>query len=185
MADRPVAPVRAHTPPVRAHTPPVRVYAVEDQWASLLERGGPVDFYGSALDVPAERKFADVASIQRYVDSVLSLDSIASQFPAATAVVVRARKGQTRAHYEPEPVPTIAVPLQERWAGRESVILHELAHHLACSAEPPRQDDPEKWHGARYRSTMCTLVQIVLGDAACLLLRTGYEEAGLSTVLAS
>jgi putative metallohydrolase (TIGR04338 family) len=68
---------------------------------------------------------------------------------------------------------TIAVPLKSRWAARESVLLHELAHHLGGSVDGD-------WHGPAYRRTMVELVAIVLGEAAALLLRAGYEESGVT-----
>lgn len=165
------------------------VYSVEDQWAALLARGGEVDFFGSCLTLPVERRFADLASITRYVDLVLALESVQMAFPKAGRVRVRERKGQSKAHYEPSSdpasAPVIAIPLQQRWAGRESVILHELAHHCACSISQTHRGDPERWHGVAFRAAFCALVQCVLGDEAALLLRTGFEEAGLGTVITS
>ena len=69
------------------------------------------------------------------------------------------------------------------WAGREAVILHELAHHLACSTRPaPPTGARRQWHGQAFRQAMCGLVRAVLGVEAELMLRAGYEEAGLRTV---
>lgn len=158
------------------------VYSVEDQWAAVLARGGEVDFFGSRITVPTERRFGDLASIGRYVDAVLALEGIRTAFPDAGAVRVRERRGQTKAHYEPGDTPVIAVPMRSTWAGRESVVLHEIAHHLACSLDGITRDDHHRWHGVGFRAAMCALVGIVLGDEAALLLRAGYEEAGLATV---
>ncbi|HAN71376.1 MAG TPA: TIGR04338 family metallohydrolase, partial [Actinobacteria bacterium] len=36
------------------------VYAAEDQWSAVLDRGGVVDFFGSRIDVPMQRRFGDV-----------------------------------------------------------------------------------------------------------------------------
>lgn len=157
--------------------PVASVYQVEDQWAAALSRGGRVDFFGSSLTIPMERRFGDLESVRRYVDGVLALPSLVSAFPDLLPIHVRERRGQTKAHYEVDGN-VIAVPLIQTWALRESVILHEIAHHLASSVNPPGD-----WHGASFRSAMCSLVGIVLGDEAALLLRSGYEGAGLPTVV--
>ena len=34
------------------------LYAAEDQWSAVLDRGGVVDFFGSRLDVPLQRREA-------------------------------------------------------------------------------------------------------------------------------
>lgn len=156
------------------------MYAVEDQWSAALDRGGSVDFFGSRLDLSAQRRFGDIDSIRSYVEAVLGLPFVASAYPGAGAVTVRERAGQGRAHYELHSR-TIAIPVQSSWAARESVVLHEVAHHLACSlvsGDPARRE----WHGLAFRQAMCALAQEVLSVEAALLLRAGYEESGLRTV---
>jgi len=152
------------------------VYAAEDQWSAVLDRGGIVDFFGSRLDIPAQRRFGDLDGVRRYVARVVDLPSVQAEFPGARPPAVRERAGQTRAHYEPDTA-TIAMPLKEFWAGREAVVLHELAHHLASRASA---GSGVEWHGADYRSAMCRLVGCVLGEGPALLLRAGYEESGLA-----
>ena len=156
------------------------MYAAEDQWSSVLDRGGSVDFFGSRLDVTAQRRFGDIDSIRRYVEAVLALPAIASRYPRVGAVVVRERAGQSRAHYEAH-TSTIAIPMKSTWAARESVILHEVAHHLVGSTKQSTSTR-HQWHGVSFRQAMCLLAQVVLGAEAALLLRAGYEEAGLRTV---
>ena len=144
-----------------------------------------MDFFGSRIDVPTQRRFGDIDSVRRYVDSVLALPVITSTFPLAAPITVRERSGQGRAHYESQSA-TIAIPMRLPWAAREAVVLHEIAHHLACSAQHPAPPGSRRqWHGLAFRQTMCGLVQTVLGEQAALMLRAGYEEAGLRTVGAS
>lgn len=156
--------------------PSTAVYAAEDQWSALLDRGGPVDFFGSRIDVPLQRRFADVASVQAYADAALATPFAVQGFPAAGPVRVREREGQRGAHYEPATA-TIAIPLRTLWAGREAVVLHEVAHHLACSTGI--EAGSRRWHGPEFLSTMCGLVAQVLGEPAALLLRAGYDAAGV------
>ena len=155
--------------------PASAVYAAEDQWSAVLDRGGVVDFFGSRLDVPAQRRFADLASVRAYVAGVLALPGVVGAYPDAGPVMVRERRGQGRAHYETATA-TIALPTASLWAGREAVVLHELAHHLACSAVDPGEAG---WHGAPFRDAMLLLAAEVLGEPAALLLRAGYDAAGV------
>lgn len=151
------------------------VYAVEEQWAQQLARGGTVEFFGSLLQVPTERRFADIPSVQRYVDAVLGLIAVVTQWPAAPGVRVRERAGTGRAHYADD---VIALPLRghvgERWAARESVVLHELAHHLVAHSRPGVAP-----HGPEFCGDLVRLVEIVLGPEAALLLRAGFDGAGI------
>jgi putative metallohydrolase (TIGR04338 family) len=152
------------------------VYAAEDQLRSTLEAGGRVDFFGSTLDVPAERHFADLVSIQAYVDSVLRLAPVQERWPDVGPVLVRERAGSSRAHYEPGSGGVIAIPLTglpgQRWAARETVVLHEVAHHLVWSA-----DDPA--HGPRFCGALIRLYQHAISPSAALLLRAGLDSAGV------
>ena len=101
-----------------------------------------VDVAGSRLTLPVERRFASADSVQDYVDRVLALSWVRTQWPrAAVPVRVRERAGDAQAHYERDPA-VIAVPgyrANAAWALRELVVLHELAHHLAdCATDGGR-----------------------------------------------
>jgi putative metallohydrolase (TIGR04338 family) len=151
------------------------VYAAEEQWARQLARGGTVDFFGSPLQVPTERRFADIASVQRYVESVLALIGVVTRWPGVPPVRVRERAGTGRAHYSDG---VIALPLKglvgERWAARESVVLHELTHHLVAHSHPGVAA-----HGPEFCGDEVLLVEIVLGPEAALLLRAALDGAGI------
>lgn len=138
-----------------------RVYAAEDQWSAALDRGGRVDFFGSTLDLRPQLRFGSLEAMAAYVDGV-------AVRVGARPVRVRHRRGSTKAHYVDG---EIAIPSQARWACRQSVLLHEFAHHLA---------GPEHGHDAEFRGHMLALVEFELGSAAALLLRAGYEAQGLS-----
>lgn len=148
-----------------------RVYAVEDAWSAVLDRGGLVDFFGSSLQVPAQRRFGDLAAMQAYSDFCLARTG--RDVPAVT---IRTRRGQRRAHYEAVGgAAVIAIPLQAQWACREAVLLHELAHHVTCTMFNPGS----RHHCPRFRGAMCWLAGLALGPEAALLLRTGYQGAGM------
>ena len=151
------------------------VYAAEDQWARQLARGGTVDFFGSQLRIPEERRFADIDSVQAYVDGVLSLIGVVTQWSGVGPVCVRERSGDRRAHYSDG---VIALPLRgvvgERWAARETVVLHEVTHHLVAHSHPTAPA-----HGPAFCGDEIRLVEIVLGPEAALLLRASFDGAGV------
>ena len=153
-----------------------KVYAAEGQVARII--GSRVDYptiqlFGSELVVPDDRKFGDIDSVQRYVDSVLQLNWVVARWPGAGSVSVRARRGASKAHYE-RATTTMALPPFERgggWGLRELVVLHELAHHLTDASAPH--------HGPRFVSNLLTLVAELMGTEAEFLLRTTYLENGV------
>ena len=153
------------------------MYSAEQQVGRLLDRAATgaatVDFFGSTLTLPVERRFADLASVQRWVDAVLALDEVRTRWPQVPACGVRDRRGASRAHYEPPA--TIAVPPAGRWAMRELVLCHELAHHLTVHT-PGGAADPG--HGGVFVDAYLLLTGIVIGAEVSLLLRAGLHQAG-------
>ncbi len=127
--------------------------------------GRTVDVLGVPLTLPPEARFACIDSVQAYADRVLG----------PGAVRVRARRGESGAHYESGPAgPVIAVPAGHdgAWALRELVVLHELAHHLA-------PDDAGGAHGPSFTATLIDLAARVMGPEAGLALRIVYTESGV------
>jgi putative metallohydrolase (TIGR04338 family) len=155
-----------------------RVYAAEHQVERLLDRAAAgattVDFFGSGLTLPVERRFADIASMQRWCDEVLAFQPVVQQWPGTPPVRVRERKGLTRAHYQAPG--EIAVPLRTRWAARELVLCHELAHHLVC--HDPAVASDVAGHGGPFLDAYADLVEGVIGPEVALLLRAGFDAAG-------
>lgn len=151
------------------------VYEAEGVLAGLIDRRDEYPLaaaFGSRVAVPDDRKFGDIASVQRYVDAVLTLEWVRRRWPdAARPVRVRARRAARGAHYELE-TDTIAVPTHRvggGWAMRELVVLHELAHHLARGAA----------HGPEFVATMLELVETLVGAEAGFLLRASLQDAGV------
>lgn len=139
------------------------VYAAEDQWTAAIDRGGPIDFFGSRLQLPVQTRFGSLQAVERYVEHLVTMH------PGVPPVMVRHRKGNARAHYSGG---VIAIPMTAPWACRESVVLHEFAHHLnALSIEPA--------HGARFRARLVALVERAQAPESALLLRRCYESKGL------
>jgi putative metallohydrolase (TIGR04338 family) len=153
-----------------------RVYEAEGALAGLVDRRAdfPVAVaFGSRVAVPDDRKFGDIDSVQRYVDAVLALDWVRHAFPerAAAPARVRARAGATKAEYDAT-TGTIAVPPHRvggRWAMRELVVLHEIAHHLT----------PGEQHGSPFVTAYLQLVAELVGAEAAFLLRSALLDAGV------
>jgi putative metallohydrolase (TIGR04338 family) len=167
------------------------VYAGENQVARILDRSAEfpvVDVAGSRITLPPERHFGDLAAVQRYVDGVLALGWVRRRWPAAAqAVMVRERQGASKAHYAAAPrgarseqssAATIAVPVRgadARWALRELVVLHEIAHHLGSSG-PGAADDG---HGPDFTARMLELTGGVMGEEIAFLLRVARSDQGV------
>lgn len=130
-----------------------------------------VDFHGSAVTLPVERRFGDLDSVRRYVDAVLALGWVRQRWPgAAVPLAVRERLGSSRAEYEPTP-PTLALPTHRTgsaWALRELVVLHEIAHHLTPGAR----------HGPDFVDCLVTLVREIVGPEAGFVLGVALHENG-------
>jgi putative metallohydrolase (TIGR04338 family) len=155
-----------------------KVYAAEVFVRKLFDRTAEtgartVEFFGTALTLPAEARFGSVTAVQRYVDDVLALPSVRERWPAAGALTVRARRGATAAHYERLGAAGIIAVSDRRgadWALRELVLLHEIAHHL-CDAAPA--------HGPEFVAAFCELAELVMGPESGYVLRVVFAKEGV------
>lgn len=147
-----------------------KVYAAENILRFIMDNAVDNPLYtieGINLTLPPEGKFSSVEDVQRYVDQVTQMPSVIAEFGKSTRVTVRSRKGQMVAHYESGQI--IAVPENgTRWALRELVILHELAHHYSRRVRPA--------HGPEFASTFITLLGRVMGPEMGLLARIIYAQ---------
>jgi putative metallohydrolase (TIGR04338 family) len=152
-----------------------RVYRAEDAWAARLDvarRGAALATVGgSAVVLPAEVRFGSLAAASSYAASVLSLPAVVALAGRVPVPELRPRRGQRAAHWESPGVIALPVPRHgEPWALRQSVLLHELAHHVGETA------GLTVGHGAPFPALVLTLVQAVLGEEAALALRIEYGE---------
>lgn len=147
-----------------------KVYTAENILRFILDNACDNPLYtieGITLTLPPEGKFSSVEDVQRYVNRVTRLSSVVAAFGETKPITVRSRKGQRVAHYEGYP-PTIAVPEKAtRWALRELVVLHEIAHHYSRSRPA---------HGPEFVSTLITLLECVMGPEMGLLARIVYAQ---------
>ncbi len=139
------------------------VYRAEDLYARMCERAHPpmgppvlTDLAGSQVLLPAERRFGDLDSLQRFVDVVLPAACELWQVHLPP-VQVRWRKGAAKAHWEPPS--TIALAEDQAWL-REFIVLHELAHHIDHHT---RGKQPAPAHGTSFRTALCRLHTLATG----------------------
>jgi putative metallohydrolase (TIGR04338 family) len=154
-----------------------KVYAAEEFVRTLFDRAQSrgertLEFFGAAITLPPEARFASVESVRRYVDEVLGHPAVAQRWPDAEPLTVRSRRGYTAAHYERGAGrAAIAVPDRHTtWALRELVVLHEIAHHL-CPCQPA--------HGPEFTATLCDLADAVMGPEVAHVLRVVYMKEGV------
>lgn len=122
---------------------------------------------GSSVVLPKELHFGSLEAAVAYADDVLTAWPV-------PPVVLRLRRGQAQAHWESPGVIALPVPAHGTpWAMRESVLLHELAHHLAFHLDGTAD------HGAAFTARMLELVAARLGEEAALGLRVAWAEAGV------
>ncbi len=155
------------------------VYAAEDQIAQVLNRGGQVDFFGSLLDVPKQRQFADLSAVEDYLASVSSKvnsDPVNASDHVPLPQVTATRSIQRATWTEPG---LIRLPTKTRWGMSELVVLHEYGHHLSFHTLG------ERGHGPAFRQTYVRLVSDNIAPEAGLLLTAALDKAGLATAPAT
>jgi putative metallohydrolase (TIGR04338 family) len=152
-----------------------RVYRAEDAWAARLDaarRGAPLATVGrSALLLPSELRFGAMTEVATYAAHVLSLPAVVAVAGRVPAPELRPRRGQRAAHWDPPGVVALPLPRHgEPWALRESVLLHELAHHVGEST------GLTVGHRAPFPALVVLLAQAALGEEAAFALRVAYGE---------
>lgn len=152
-----------------------RVYRAEDDWSARLDAarcGARMAVVGgSTVLLPEERRFGTLETAASYSGDVLALPAVTAAFGSVPAPALRTRRGAHRAHWEPPGVIALPVPVHgEPWALRETVLLHELAHHVAAATG--RADR----HGPGFPAVLLLLVAAVLGEEAALALRVAYGD---------
>jgi putative metallohydrolase (TIGR04338 family) len=152
-----------------------RVYRAEDGWAGRLDasrRGATLaTVAGSALVLPSELRFGAMAAAASYADHVLALPAVLALAGRLPPPELRPRRGQRAAHWEQPGVIALPVPRHgEPWALRETVLLHELAHHIGETT------GLTAGHQAPYPAVMLLLVRAALGEEAAFTLQVAYGE---------
>jgi putative metallohydrolase (TIGR04338 family) len=152
-----------------------RVYRAEDAWAARLDaarRGASLATVGgSAVLLPGERRFGTLEAASSYAGGLLDHPAVVARAGRLPAPDFRLRRGHRSAHWESPGVIALPVPEHgEPWALRETVLLHELAHHVGETS------GRTSGHGAPFPAAVLLLVQAALGEEAAFALRVSYGE---------
>ena len=136
------------------------VYQAEDTVASIMRRPHRAVRVGrTVVTLPAEVRFGTLAAIQAYVDGLLADERTRARYPGRGAVRVVPRRGFRAATYSDGVIHIPSADARGRWALTRSVVLHEVAHHLA--AVPG--------HGPEFRAVLLDLYAAHLSPADVLL----------------
>lgn len=146
-----------------------RVYAAENTLRWLYDHpAASHEIGGVTVQLEPEAKFANIDSIAAYLNRVVSHPAVIAAVGHRGPIAVRERKGDRMSHYEPL-MATVAVnTCGTRWALRELVVLHEIAHHYTTQAPAS--------HGPEFASAMVMLINAVIGPQAALALRLLYAQ---------
>jgi putative metallohydrolase (TIGR04338 family) len=155
-----------------------RVYRAEDAWADRLDaarRGAArATVAGSSVLLPAERRLGSLDAAAAYTAQVLRLPALVAVFGTVEPPALRTRRGVRAAHWESPGTIALPVPVHgEPWGLRETVLLHELAHHVGQTTGRTRA------HAAPFPAVVLLLVEAVLGPEAAFALRVEYGERGV------
>lgn len=150
-----------------------KVYKAGWDFEQILKRSfdfPSLNICGSNVIITPAKNFGDIDSIQRYVNSVLSLNWVKSQW-GESSINVRKRKGETKAHYF-EFMREIAIP-DAKWALNEFVVLHEMAHHFNGLAH----GDPT--HGANFVGIHLKLIEELMSVENAFVFTYLLNESGV------
>ncbi len=126
---------------------------------------------GSSLLLPAERRLGSLEAAAAYVRRVVALPVVVTTVGTVPPPGLRLRRGAAGAHWEPPGTIALPVPRHgEPWGLRETVLLHELAHHVGETTGRSRG------HRAPFPAVLLLLVEATLGAEAAFALRVGYGE---------
>lgn len=120
------------------------------------------------LTLPPEGKFADIARLQKYYDDVCAM-------MGAPSVSVRASRNDHGNAFTRCLAQEIVIPDgRDRWAMRELVVLHELAHHITFNQSPLCES-----HGGEFVANYIELLTRVMGEPAGWCARVIYSKNGV------
>lgn len=133
----------------------------------IAQTGNPaITLDGIALTMPPETRFTSIKSIQTYVSTVRSLESLAHYPRASVHVRIGTHEDTSMAFYNGSER-LISLPKKpSTWAMRELVVLHELTHHFTIGER----------HGPRFAASMLEVLREVMGPEVELALRIFYDR---------
>jgi putative metallohydrolase (TIGR04338 family) len=152
------------------------LYAAErllwDIFDRCAEHNNPmVEIEHIQLTLPPEGKFADITSIQRRCDQVCD----AMNVPHVRVEAHRNKNIGGDAFYQHLGMRLVVPDGRKRWAMRELVVLHELAHHVTDCQQPLGLAA----HGPEFVANYIRLLETVMAPEAGLAARLVYVAHGV------
>lgn len=127
---------------------------------------------GSTMTVSMDRKFSDLAGVQRYVDAITASPYINQKFPSIAGVKIAVDpRLESRSYYRNmnHQITLAGSKKSGRWAMREFVVLHELAHAATRHIGG---------HGPEFAAAFVELVEFAISPEVAYALRMSMYEAG-------
>ena len=127
---------------------------------------------GSTFNIPMDRTFGDIESVRRYANIVIQ--RMSHKYPRMAGVKISQQaRMKAKSYYRPSTheivlAGNVGADLN-RWAMRELVVLHELAHAAAPVGES---------HGAKFTAIFSELLEEMLDNNMGIIARMAYHEAG-------
>jgi putative metallohydrolase (TIGR04338 family) len=163
-------------PPMSADPQKLATYRAEDRLLRWLSSANPSVIVDVTTYRPeVDEKFIGPGDVQRYVDAALArLRDAGKDYGGQESrpVAVRPRRGNTKAVYSAGEIAIPPLQVGGSWALRSSVVLHELAHHLAG----------EGGHGSTFRATFIRLLEDLGKPVWAELLHLAFASEGLDAV---
>jgi len=154
-----------------------KVYQVEFALRDILDVCSEGDktyrgIAGMQLTMPAEYKFGELDHIQRYANAVIRDYNSRHDTRHGKVRVVEGRKSLHRKAYYTHGMGRITLPQRDSgsWAWRQTVVLHEVAHHLA----------PCQGHGEGFAEVMLDLLENYVGLQAGLVYVILLDKEGIT-----
>lgn len=137
-----------------------KVYDAEWRVCNILDTPDiPFQMHGTTVTIPVERKFGSLETVKAYVDKVCI------DHNRVTPKVVVNNRLKKKATYC---MGIITMPnFEERWAWREAVVLHEIAHHLSST----------NGHDKEFRDIFAQLLDKYIGPEVGWVYQTLAMEA--------
>ena len=154
-----------------------KVYQVEFALRDILDVCSEGDntyrgIAGMQLTMPVEYKFGEFDHIQRYANAVIRDYNGRHDTQHKKVRVVEGRKSLHKKAYYTHGMGRITLPQRDSgsWAWRQTVVLHEIAHHLA----------PCPGHGVEFAEVMLDLLENYVGLQAGLVYVILLDKEGIT-----
>ena len=154
-----------------------KVYQVEFALQDILDVCSEGDntyrgIAGMQLTMPVEYKVGELDHIQRYANAVIRDYNGRHDTRHKKVRVVEGRRSLHKKAYYTHGMGRITLPQRDSgsWAWRQTVVLHEIAHHLA----------PCPGHGVEFAEVMLDLLENYVGLQAGLVYVILLDKEGIT-----